>query len=319
MAASLGPLPWQRAMWLQWGEQLQSNKLGHASLLCGESGVGKLHFAKNFAARLLCTTPLDDAACGQCHACEVYAAGSHPDFLQLAPAEGSQVITVDEVRRLTQFVAHTPQLGDNKVIIIVPAESLNINAANALLKSLEEPQRNTYFLLLSESVGRLPATVRSRCQIRQFAQPDTTLALNWLRQLDAQYQESDLLRVGGRPLLLLRENELVALESTLAQGLSELSQGRVQLLALADSLAKQSLSVVLAALQSYLVRLCRDVRRGNGDQQQLALAKAYGEEAILHCAQRAQVQSRVVHGGQHPNARLCIETLLIDLQSSLRQ
>jgi DNA polymerase-3 subunit delta' len=320
MAASMRALPWQLDVWRQFEQLLLNQRLGHANLISGEPGIGKQHFASAFTARLLCAAPVDDHACGHCHACEVLQAGSHPDFMLLEPAEGSQVISVDDVRQLTKFVAHTPQLGENKVVMIRPAEALNLSAANALLKSLEEPQNNTYFLLLSEAIGRLPATIRSRCQIHQFVQPESAIALSWLNASGEQvYTEQDLARVNGRPFLLLQGEDAMALDTAIEQGLLDLAAGRVSVIALADNFSKLPLLEALSSLQAYLVRLCKSVHCLKADESQQMLEQRFGRLPLLHLAEQVQSQLVIVHAGQHPNARLCFETLLIDLQSSLRQ
>lgn len=138
--------PWQQALWSQLGGRAQH---AHAYLLYGPAGIGKRALAEHWAAQLLCQRPAAAGACGECKACQLLAAGTHPDYFVLEPEEAEKPIRVDQVRDLVGFVVQTAQLGGRKVVLLEPAEAMNVNAANALLKSLEEPSGDTVLLLIS--------------------------------------------------------------------------------------------------------------------------------------------------------------------------
>ena len=132
----------------------------HALLVHGPRGIGKLQFARTAAQALLCEKVGDGGApCGACRSCEWFAADAHPDYRQLEPivqtgedgepTKKSEIISVEQVRELADFVNMTSHQGRAKVIALNPADVLNPNAANALLKSLEEPPPLTHFILLS--------------------------------------------------------------------------------------------------------------------------------------------------------------------------
>ncbi|MCX4029443.1 DNA polymerase III subunit delta' [Endozoicomonas sp. SM1973] len=178
------PLPWQLSQWQQLMSQRQQQKLAHAYLLHGMPGVGKLHFAQLFGQLLLCLQPNVNTAapCQQCKSCLLFNAGFHPDMLQIAPEGTGKPIKVDQIRQLIDFAAKTAQQGGYRVIIIDPADAMNINASNALLKCLEEPGSNTILLLLSEQTSALLATIKSRCQVLAFPLPGLALAKDWLLQ-----------------------------------------------------------------------------------------------------------------------------------------
>ena len=125
--------PWQVALWQQLVGRTQH---AHAYLLHGAAGIGKRALAERLMAYLLCRQPTDVGACGQCKACYLLAAGTHPDNFILQPEEPEKPIKVDQVRELVSFVVQTAQLGGRKVVLVEPAEAMNLNAANALLKSL---------------------------------------------------------------------------------------------------------------------------------------------------------------------------------------
>ena len=173
---------WLEDSWQQLNQARLQGRLPHALLIKGQDGVGKQALALQTAAALLCEQPdTDGNACGRCSACGWLQAGTHPDLFQLEPEEAGKAIKVDQIRELGGKLAMTSHGGHHKVAIIRPAEAMNVNAANSLLKTLEEPAADTLILLLSAAPGRLPATVRSRCQQLAVATPATPLAQQWLQ------------------------------------------------------------------------------------------------------------------------------------------
>jgi len=185
-------------------------RLTHALLLAGPDGVGKRRFARALANYLLCLDPVAAmGACGQCRSCKLIAAQTHPDMVWIAPEEKSRAIKVDQIRALADFVAKTSHLCGKKIAVIEPAEAMNINAANALLKNLEEPSANTHLLLVSDAPGRLLATVRSRCLQSMFGVPASANCLPWLASITGSNAAAErLLRLaGGRPLTALAMHE----------------------------------------------------------------------------------------------------------------
>ena len=149
---------------------VDSNRLSHAYMLLGPSGVGKRRVAKTVAAALTCK----NAGCGDCRECSEAVSGSHRNILMIEPS-GRQ-IRIEQIRETQRWLSIDPGRNTWRVVIIDPAESMGSAAANALLKSLEEPPPNVVFFLLVEVDGALPATVRSRCQLlRMNLLPDKTI------------------------------------------------------------------------------------------------------------------------------------------------
>ena len=197
--------PWQHGLWQQLAGRKQH---AHAYLLHGPAGIGKRALAERLMYLLLCQRPAGLEACGQCKSCSLLAAGSHPDHYVLEPEEADKAIKVDQVRDLVSFVVQTAQMGGRKVVLIEPVEAMNINAANALLKSLEEPSGNTVLLLVSHQPSRLLPTVKSRCVQQACPLPSDAMSIAWLADAlpDCTEQErADLLTLAaGSPLVAVK-------------------------------------------------------------------------------------------------------------------
>jgi len=182
----------------------------HALLLHGPRGIGKHALALNFAQALLCEAPrADGLACGECPGCRYAIAGQHPDFMRLElvlvdPDEGTlatvETIGIDRVRALTEFVQLTSHRQRAKVAVIAPAERMNAAAANALLKTLEEPPPGTYLILVSDQPGRVPATIRSRCRKLAAPLPAPAAARAWLAAQGVAAPDLALAQAAGAPI-----------------------------------------------------------------------------------------------------------------------
>ncbi|WKE67384.1 DNA polymerase III subunit delta' [Gallaecimonas kandeliae] len=190
-------LPWLAPFLDQFGQWQAQGRLAHAYLLTGPAGVGKGLLADALAQRLLCSNGI---ACGQCHGCHLFRAGTHPDLHRVEPDNGS--IKVDAIRALMGPVYGAPLLGGAKVVIMNEADSLNLNAANALLKSLEEPPAGTFWLLASSRPGQLLPTILSRCQQLHLPAPLEAEALAWLQGQGIGASVALLRRFHGAPLAL---------------------------------------------------------------------------------------------------------------------
>jgi DNA polymerase-3 subunit delta' len=172
-------------------------------LLYGAPGVGKRDFAGRLAETLLCAHPdAEGNRCGRCKSCLLLAAGMHPDLLLVQPAEDSKYVTVDQVRAIAAFLALRPHTAARKVVILHPADAMNINAANSLLKVLEEPPLGSVLLLVSDQPTRLPVTIRSRCAQLACQLPTVSEAVRWLqgKGIDAEDAGALLELAGGAPL-----------------------------------------------------------------------------------------------------------------------
>ena len=202
-------LPWQRAPLTDWlGRRAHWH---HATLLSGQAGLGSRRLALHLAKGLLCQTTGTPLACGQCTACRLFAAGTHPDFRLVertfdpksksAEPRRRDAIVVDQIRALIDgFVYLSRHLSTAKAVVIYLAEEMNAAAANALLKSLEEPPAYTYFILASHQPQRLPPTILSRCRRLASPRPTAEEATAWLSSEGATDAAVLLAQAAGSPL-----------------------------------------------------------------------------------------------------------------------
>lgn len=241
--------PWTEGAWRQLLARIDN--LPQALLIHGPCGVGKLNLARRFAQFVLCEKPGNAAPCGQCDGCRWFLAGQHPDFRQVEPeslappqetdedaparskaAKPSHEIKVDQVRGLVDFLNIGSHRGKRRMVLFHPAETMNPNAANSLLKSLEDPASGACFILVSDNEKGLLPTVRSRCIRLPVAIPETTAAVAWLRHQNVANAEDWLAFAGGAPLLAKDYSEsdkgerIAQLTKILRQG----AGGREQLL-----------------------------------------------------------------------------------------
>ena len=200
--------PWQQRTYQHAAAALDGGQMGHATLIVGPALIGKRVLAEHLARRVLCLSPhADGEACGRCRACTLFASRSQYDALETRP-DGTHAhpwghsahpdlmfigyevnqktgkpraeLVIEQVRRLSEKLTLTPRMGETLVAIVDPADAINYNAFNALLKTLEEPQPGRYLWLLSSTPARLPATIRSRCQRLELRLPPRDEALQWL-------------------------------------------------------------------------------------------------------------------------------------------
>ncbi|CAH9055278.1 hypothetical protein PSECIP111951_01209 [Pseudoalteromonas holothuriae] len=169
---------WQTTLWQRLFKSQQQQRFHHAQLLHGLAGVGKKSLADQLSKALLCEHEQSLSACGKCKSCVLLSANTHPDLLVIAPQ--GQSISVDAIRDLASFVHHSAQQGGSKVAIIINAQKMTHSAANALLKTLEEPNVGRYLLLTCDDISQLSATILSRCSKVKVAVSDSNSAMNWI-------------------------------------------------------------------------------------------------------------------------------------------
>lgn len=203
--------PWNAALWQRLTRD--PSQLPHALLLHGPAGTGKKTFALTLANWLLCEQPGPEGPCGTCPSCAWFAQGNHPDFRLLEPQaaeeetgkarKGGRPISVEQVREVLDFTVLSAHRGGWRVVVLHPAEALNVAAANALLKTLEEPPPGVIIVLVAHRPRRMLPTVLSRCHKLAVPLPDRDSALAWLAAQQADRDETLLSEAGGAPLAAL--------------------------------------------------------------------------------------------------------------------
>ena len=335
---SIALLPWHDAPLREL--LARREKLPHALLLYGRQGIGKVGFARAIAQSLLCESPEHAVACGVCDACGWFAQGNHPDFRELLPEvlseddadtdaplevdakekKKSKEIKVEQIRDIADFMTLSTHRNGFRVLLIHPAETLNANAANSLLKTLEEPPPHTVILLVTDQTGRLPATIKSRCQRVMVPAPDEATALAWLKSQGIAGAETALGQAGGAPLdaVAFADADYQSLRLAFLQLLTAADTDHI---AAAQTFEKSDLMNVITWLQTWvndvvLSRLTGEVRHHHDQKTAIGrvavrvhLPKLFRYESQLRQARRN------IH---HPlNARLLLEQLLISYSNAI--
>ena len=306
------------------------SQLAHALLIRGPRGIGKQAFGMALAQGLLCEKPVPGGlACGTCSSCGWFSTGAHPDFRVLAPptdgepaAEGEESgpktkaspwISIEQVRELHDFIHVSSHRGGRKVILVSPAEALNVAAANALLKNLEEPPPQTHFLLISHRPHRLMRTIISRCRQLALHEPDRALALSWLAEQGIKDAEVALAQASGAPLLAqaMTENDELSGRSEL---LRAIASPDFDTMAVAESLRDLPLERFINCLQKWTCdiveqRMLGRIRYNPDLGRELAMiAKRVEPLSALRLHRKLVREQRNIH---HPlNARLYMESVL---------
>lgn len=171
--------PWLQPYYQQITQAFLQQHGHHALLFKSEQGLGVESLIDNVAQWIMCQNPQGNLPCGHCHSCRLYLANTHPDVYYLDNEEGKD-IGIESVRDVTEKINQYAQQGGNKIICIKQTERLTSAAANALLKTLEEPRANTYFLLQVSTSSAVLPTIYSRCQPWLIKLPAATDIENWL-------------------------------------------------------------------------------------------------------------------------------------------
>jgi DNA polymerase-3 subunit delta' len=271
---------------------LSQDRMPHALLLTGQPGVGKAALADYLVRQCLCADlSAKGVPCGRCAGCLQYAAGTHPDFFRVEPAEDASVIKVDQVRDLAEKLSLSSHHGGFKVALLTPADVMNINAANSLLKTLEEPSDNTVLLLISARPAQLPATIRSRCQLLRVEIPARDVALRWLTgQVSDEQKEIYLQMAHGAPLEALRQaqDDLISLRRESFDALLGILDGTRSALTIAQDWSKDEELQGIRWLREWLMDLLRIRLTGQTD----SVRSADLVEALAGLARR--LDSRVM-------------------------
>jgi DNA polymerase-3 subunit delta' len=244
-----------------------AGRLPAALLLHAAPGIGAETLLYHFAQLRFC--PESNPPCGRCNQCRRAAAGEHPDFTLVGPDPESRLgqISIAQVRDLSERLALSSYEGHGTVVALAPADALNRNAANGLLKTLEEPRADAHLILLTATPSLLPATIRSRCQKLPVPAPDRATALAWLSQQQPDHAADwpavlELLGVAPLEALAADVPRLLAIRQEVQRLLSEAMRGRIDVIRTAEAWAKDDLPLRLRGIENCLTLELLAVRAG---------------------------------------------------------
>lgn len=329
--------PWQQQDWAHL--QALRKRPPHALLFKGTQGIGKLELALQFAHALLCQQPNDAGfACGKCPACHWLSQGSHPDFRLIQPetltaetdevdsgSEGksgkkpSKQITIDQIRGLSDFFALSAHQGGRRVIVIHPAEAMNPNATNALLKNLEEPPPDLLFILVTHKPQFLLPTILSRCLSFPVTMPDVAMATQWLQQQGMTNPLPMLASCGFAPLLAGKADDQLELRQKFLQAIRQPAQ--FDIFALSEALQKTEQVWVVHHLQQWCydllsLKLAGRVRYHLGEEA--AMQKLIISVDLIKLARLQKQLQTARREAQHTlNPKLFFESLLLDYRKAV--
>lgn len=330
--------PWQNETW----QHLQGlrTRLPHALLLKGAAGIGKQDLAMDFAQSILCESPAGNGmACGLCPSCHWFIQESHPDFRLIQPdamneaedapekesgKKASSEISVAQIRGLASFANLSSHSGDYRVVLVHPAEAMNNNSANALLKTLEEPTDKLLFILVTHKPQQLLPTILSRCLSIAVPMPNREQGSAWLKQQGVAEPDKLLAQTGFAPLLALEwagEGEVTEERSLLLDAVKQSS--KFDALTVAEKLNKANPVSVVHFLQQWCYDLASFKQTGviRYFPQHINLIDNISEgmalPTMLKYIKELQVARREA---THPlNPKLFFENILLAYQQLLRQ
>ncbi|MDH5232045.1 MAG: DNA polymerase III subunit delta' [Gammaproteobacteria bacterium] len=310
--------PWQQAQWNQLSTAYSQECLPHGLLFCGSRGVGKKGFAFALAQMVLCEHSMESSqACGQCKSCQLFTAHNHPDLKLTEPDDEHKPIKVNQVREIIDFMNLMPHTSSHRVVIIDQAQQLNHNAANSLLKSLEEPPANSLLILITHRPSALLGTIRSRCRQVLFPAVETALASSWLAdQVPGDVNLLLNLSHGG-PLLAreLAASDYLQLRQQCFEDWLGLNSNNM--LSIANKWVKCGLENVFVMLDSWIMDLIRFkaanddrlIRNQDLSSQLINLVKHLDMSKLMRLQQ--QLLERQSQVQQNINANLLAEDIMI--------
>jgi DNA polymerase-3 subunit delta' len=321
---SADSLPWLKDSQQRLRAALVAGHMPHSLLVLSAPGLGAERLANWITALVLCESP-GTRPCDACPACRLLRSDSHPDAHIVRLEDDAQQIKIDQVRELIDSLTLKSYRGGCKVGVIEGAEALNVNAANAFLKTLEEPSADTVLIMIARPNHRLPATIASRCLRLKVGPPPTDDAIAWL-QANAPGNDAwpaALALAGGAPLLAAQLNAegLIAIDADMRQSMAELAEGAVDVTLLADRWLRSEPGTRIVWLENWITqRVVTSLGAANSHQTAepvrlpaaLLKAKMRGLFELLDAARDLR---RLASTGL--NQQLALEALLIGGRAAL--
>ncbi|MDX1569237.1 MAG: DNA polymerase III subunit delta' [Xanthomonadales bacterium] len=303
--------PWLQTNWENLLACADADRVPHALLLHGPRGVGKRSLADAFAAALLCEDREAGAsACGSCQACTLVAAGTHPDLHRVGLEEDRSQVRVDQIRELSRRAALTSSRGTYQLFIVDPADRMNRSAANAFLKTLEEPRAGSVLMLVADTLGNLPVTILSRCRRLTIALPSRDEARAFLAGKVSEADMDLLLEAAGGSPGLAAEYVDAGLEGAyrqIRQDLGAAQQGREGPVEIAERWVAENPAQCLDWMASLLTETSWALARGQ--EPPVALTGRWDLVSLTKLLAETYEARRLLETSLRPE--LLIEALLI--------
>lgn len=325
---ALAEVPWLAPQRAQLLASLGEGRLPHGLLLCGQPQAGQGELAVWLAALLLCDAPAE-AACGSCTGCKLFLAGTHPDFHRVGIEPETRGVLVDQIRGLTEALVTRSYRGGRKAAVIDPADMMNINASNSLLKTLEEPSEDTFLILCASRLDRMPATIVSRCARVGLGMPECAEGLAWLREQESDAPWERLLELAyGSPLgaLSLAAEGMAEIDGEMTEAVSAALQGRLDILGTAKRWSDAAPAARLAWLRGWLEAHLRAASLGAPpsdlvDNNRVLSLPGPSSNTMIRAGYRllGQVQDAAMQLSGSLNRQLLFEGLVIELVEFARQ
>jgi DNA polymerase-3 subunit delta' len=336
---SADALPWLRGAQQRLRAALAAQRLPHSLLLLSAPGLGAEPLANWTTALALCECS-SPRPCGVCASCRLLRADTHPDSHVVRLEEDARQIKVDQVRDLIDSLSLKSYRGGYKVGVIEGAESLNVNGANAFLKTLEEPTADTMLIMIARPSHRLPATIVSRCLRLTLQPPPKETAIAWLKAHAGAASlagaasaaaaasatgawDAALELAGGAPLRALELNAsgIAALAADMRESLSQLAAGAVDVTLLAERWMKSDPELRITWVENWITQRVHEALGGAAPHQSAepvrlpaALLKAK-IRALFELLDAARDLRRLVSTGM--NQQLALEALLLGGRTAL--
>jgi DNA polymerase-3 subunit delta' len=307
-------ITWQFEFASSWIDRTEQGRVPHAVMLAGPAGVGKRAAAAWMVARQLRMQSARDRPQYP------FDRPEHPDLRWIEAPEGKQAIGIEQIRELVGELSLTSYAGGGKAAVIDPANAMTTNAANSLLKTLEEPPGDTLIVLIADRTGHLPATIFSRCQRINFAPPPVAEGLAWLERLQHDNDWAEALRVaGGAPLAAIAAVQQLDTSNAMARDFAAVAGGRASPVEVAARWAKIEPGFVL----DWLARQVQDAAKTTSGSRNSVAGLAIDESVLRRMDMRKlfcylDIINRVRgQGAGSYNVQLTLESLLIDWSEGL--
>jgi DNA polymerase-3 subunit delta' len=320
-------LPWHKPLLEQILSLKQQQRLPHAILIDTASEEDGAGFIWQLAMLILCDEVVDAKPCGRCRSCQLMLANTYPDFIYVSLIHNEKTkklnkdIKIDQIRKLIHEVNLSNRYDNLKLVAIYPAEKLNISSANSLLKTLEEPNSRVLIVLLTHNKGRLPVTIRSRCQQWSLDRPEKQISKDWLldQGMDQTQSEQYLEYAGGDPVLALNLKAVgyAELVTEFKQQFSLYLKNSVDVTLLCAKLIKYDVSMIRRLIKMVISAYCYQLSGLNADFQQQNQGRKLDTRDMIELSGQAEHQLMIEDNNL--NLQIQLEDVLISLKQIIKR